>query len=118
MAKKVMLFLWVVMTLGLVLGDMPCAWAEDDDLDEFTLEEITVTAQKREENQQKVPIAMEVISGDQLVEQGLDNVDEILYEISNVMINTGMDGMRVTLRGISDEEATSRTCRPPSPLLP
>lgn len=38
------------------------------DNEEFALEEITTTAQKREESQQKVPISMDVISGEGLSE--------------------------------------------------
>jgi len=79
------------------------AGAQDPGTDEFTLEEITVTAQKRAENQQKVPIAMDVISGEDLVAAGKDNVDEILADVSNVFINTAADGMRIAMRGIADE---------------
>jgi iron complex outermembrane receptor protein len=92
------------MLVGFVVGGAPCAFAQEDtDSDEFMLEEITVTAQKREENQQKVPITMEVVSGEDLVTMGKDNVDEILKAIPNVLINTSSDGMRISLRGITDD---------------
>jgi outer membrane receptor protein involved in Fe transport len=46
---------------------------------------------------------MEVITGEDLVAMGKDNVDEILKDIPNVLINTASDGMRISLRGITDD---------------
>jgi len=88
----------------LVLGDIPQIFAQESDSDEFTLEEITVTAQKRAENQQKVAIPMDVISGEQLAETGKMNVDEILSGLSNVIINYSQDGMRVGIRGLQETD--------------
>jgi iron complex outermembrane receptor protein len=105
--KKVCISL---MALCLLMGTAFYAVALDyDDADEFMLEEITVTAQKREENQQKVAIAMDVVSAEDMQEQGMNNVDEILSGVSSVFINKSSDGMRITLRGLSDNEALSTT---------
>jgi iron complex outermembrane recepter protein len=79
--------------------------AQEGKTDEFTLEEITVTAQKRAEDQQKVAIAMDVITGAQLAESGKTNVDDILSSISNVMINKSSDGMRVSVRGLTETDS-------------
>lgn len=84
--------------LGLVLVDVPCVWAED----EFMLEEITVTAQKREESNQKVPIAMEVVAGEDLKDVGKTDLVQILSNISNATIQKAQDGLRVSIRGMSD----------------
>jgi iron complex outermembrane recepter protein len=92
--------------LMFVLGDAFFLCAQETNSEEFTLEEITVTAQKRSENQQKVAIAMEVITGDQLTESGKTNVDQILAGISNVMINNTSSGMRITMRGLAETEGT------------
>jgi iron complex outermembrane recepter protein len=100
-----------------VFGDAFFLCAQDADKEEFTLEEITVTAQKREENQQRVPIAMDVISGDQLAQSGHSDVDEILGNISNVMINFSSDGMRVSVRGITETEGTMRDIRTSTPSV-
>jgi iron complex outermembrane receptor protein len=104
MNKRYFLF-FMTLTIGFILafGDVSALFAQETDAEEFTLEEIIVTAQKREENQQKVPIAMEVIKGDTLALMGKDNVDDILKDVSNVMINTSSDGMRVSMRGIADD---------------
>jgi iron complex outermembrane recepter protein len=104
MNKRYFMF-FMTLTIGfiLALGDVSALFAQETASEEFTLEEIIVTAQKREENQQKVPIAMEVIKGDTLALMGKDNVDDILKDVSNVMINTSSDGMRVSMRGIADD---------------
>ena len=106
-------------TIGLVilLLSIPAGYAQEADMDEFTLEEITVTAQKREENQQKVPIQMEVISGERLSELGQDNVDEILRNVSNAIINMSPDGMRVTVRGLAEEQSPWHDMRVSTPTV-
>ncbi|MBN1625085.1 MAG: TonB-dependent receptor plug domain-containing protein [Deltaproteobacteria bacterium] len=104
MIKGLKVLLTLTIGFYFIFGDIPSVFAqEESSTDEFTLEEITVTAQKREENQQKVPIAMEVITGEELASLGKDNVDEILKDVANVFINTAADGMRISLRGIADD---------------
>jgi iron complex outermembrane recepter protein len=97
---------WMVLSLfiGFIffLADVSQANAEDSN-NEFTLEEITVTAQKRAENQQKVAIAMDVITGDGIRELGKHNIDEILNNVASVMIQSNTDGLRVSIRGMSND---------------
>ena len=102
---KKLFVLPLALCLLLTFGSIPAMCADDEESDEFTLDEITVTAQKREENQQNVAIAMEVISGEELAVAGKNNVTEILKGISNVQINNASDGMRVAVRGLVDEES-------------
>lgn len=94
----------LLMSILMVLG-WSYVSAQESTGDTFTLEEITVTAQKRMENQQKVPIAMEVISGDTIKEVGRNDIDEILNNISSVLIQSSSDGLRVSIRGISNDNA-------------
>ncbi len=76
-----------------------------DDAAEFTLEEITVTAAKQgEQNLQKVPLAMDVITGEDFAKNAKANVDDILSNLASVFINTNADGMRVSIRGITDTD--------------
>jgi iron complex outermembrane receptor protein len=104
MGKHLFRITIAVVALFLAFGGPGVVLAQEEEAEEeFTLEEITVTAQKREENQQKVPIAMEVITGEDLVSMGRDSVDEILKDIANISINTASDGMRISLRGIADD---------------
>ena len=105
--KKVFIAIFmVIIGLGLAFGDVPNVCAQESDFDEFTLEEITVTAQKREENQQKTAIAMQTFSGAELRELGYNDLDEIISQISNAFVNTAGDGMRVSLRGMADTIVT------------
>jgi iron complex outermembrane recepter protein len=100
MKKLLMLFFLMAIGLGFTLGEVSWVLAQEAKTEEFTLEEITVTAQKRVENQQKVSIAMEVISGADLTELGKTDVDQILSSVSTAFIARTADGTRVSLRGI------------------
>lgn len=71
--------------------------------DEFMLEEITVTAQKRSENQQQVSMAMEVVSSEDIRTSGKNSLDEILSDIGgSAVIGMDEDGLRISLRGMGD----------------
>lgn len=114
MRKYYLLFIAVL--LGIALCGIPPVYAQGDDSDEFELEEITVTAQKRAESVQKVPIAMEVISGAEITELGKNDIDEILQGVSNTIIEKSQDGYRVTIRGITDnsEAFKGQSMAPPA----
>ncbi len=103
--------------LMFVLGNATFLYAQASTSDEFTLEEITVTAQKRAENQQKVAIAMDVISGEDLASMGKSNVDEILSGLSNAMVSYAQDGMRVSLRGITENETVMNDLHVSNPTV-
>lgn len=106
-----------LMGLGFAAGDLSSAYAQDKSSDEFTLEEITVTAQKREENQQKVAIAMEVVSGELLKELAKNDIAKILDNVSSVMINTNQDGLRVSIRGISNDNPVMNNMQASTPTV-
>jgi iron complex outermembrane recepter protein len=106
-----------IVGLMFTFGGAAILCAQEGSSDEFTLEEITVTAQKRAENQQKVALAMDVITGDQLAESGKTNVDDILSSISTIMINRAADGMRVAVRGLVENEAANHDMHTSSPMV-
>ena len=101
MRKFLVVIFAATLCLGLALGDAPSINAQESEAAEFTLEEITVTAQKREENQQKVGIAMEVLTGEQLKELGRYDIDQILQNVSTATIQRTADGLRIGLRGVT-----------------
>jgi len=117
MKKFFMEILTVALGFVFILSGAPAVKAQVTGDYEFTLEEITVTAQKREENQQKVPIAMEVISGDELNATGKTNINDILSNISNVMINNSSDGMKVTIRGLEDNNTPFKDMNVSTPTV-
>jgi iron complex outermembrane recepter protein len=100
-------FLVLIVGLMFVFGDAFFVCAQETKSEEFTLEEITVTAQKRAENQQKVAISMEVISSADIKELGKTNLDEILTNVSSAIVQKAADGYRISLRGISDDSSAS-----------
>jgi iron complex outermembrane recepter protein len=103
--KKRFVFLSLCIGLIFFMGEISKIFAQETKSDEFTLEEITVTAAKRgEQNLQKVALAMDVISDKDLAAEGKTNVDDILSTLANVVINTSADGMRIGIRGVVDTD--------------
>jgi iron complex outermembrane recepter protein len=105
--KKKLSILSCAVGLIFLLSGSPQVFSQESSSDDFTLEEITVTAQKRAENQQKVAIAMEVISSADIKELGKSNLDEILTNVSSAIVQKAADGYRISLRGISDDSSAS-----------
>jgi len=63
--------------------------------------EIIVTAQKREENLQDVPVAVSAFSGDTLVERGVSDMQALSGLIPNMGFSNAYSQVRITLRGLS-----------------
>jgi iron complex outermembrane receptor protein len=64
------------------------------------LEEIVVTAERRELNLQEVPASATVLTADSLAKQGIDNVIEIQQVAPAVAINTYNRSTFVNIRGV------------------
>jgi len=67
------------------------------------LEEIVVTATRREQNLQEVPISIVAITGEGLETRGIDNLEEVSQSVPNVIITGGTGGTGGTsfrMRGI------------------
>ncbi|MDJ0750006.1 MAG: TonB-dependent receptor [Woeseiaceae bacterium] len=72
------------------------------------LEEITVTAQRREASLQEVPVSVSALSADDLEIKQVINVRDLQYQVPNLNItaNTGTaSAARVFLRGIGEDES-------------
>ena len=72
------------------------------------LEEIIVTAQRREENLQKVPIAVSALGSEMLDQFDVRSVREVSSIVPNLWMetNTGLSsGARASLRGIGEDES-------------
>ena len=104
-AKNYVIFLaWLTL---LCLGMAPDAFAENakfmDQVKEKTSQQeaeihgIVVTAQKRAENVQDVPISMSVLPGDEIEDAGMENVYDLTYFTPNVYTKWGM----IIIRGVS-----------------
>lgn len=66
------------------------------------LEEIVVTARRREENLQEVPVSIQAFSGNELELRGLERVEDVVAAAPNVMVSGGPSTVNNTfaMRGI------------------
>ncbi len=71
-----------------------------DAADNSTLEEITVTAQRRVENLQDVPIAATVLTGDMLANKGVNNIVELQYAAPGFTVADYGSANVLNIRGI------------------
>ncbi|HEY0938937.1 MAG TPA: TonB-dependent receptor [Steroidobacter sp.] len=75
-------------------------WAQSPD--RAVLEEVTVTAQKREQALQDVGISVAAFSGDQMDRLGMDNTTAIASQVPALRISTFSPGLTIfSLRGVS-----------------
>lgn len=82
------------------------AWSEvragqNEPEESFSLQHLMVTAQKREENIQKVPVSMEAFTGEQLEERGIYNVDEMTQFVPNVYMQRNSYENNLVIRGVA-----------------
>ena len=64
------------------------------------LEEVVVTAERKAQNAQDVPIAATVLSADELQDRGVDNINDLAQVSPSVAINTYNRQTFVNIRGI------------------
>ena len=76
------------------------AWAQESGDSRLALEEIVVTAERRELNLQDVPISATVLTAEALAAQGVDNVIEIQQVAPSVAINTYNRSTFINIRGV------------------
>ncbi len=71
---------------------------------DLVLEEILVTATKRAVGMQDVPIALSVVSGEQIYERGMGTLEDLAVYIPNVLIAESIGGDQLFIRGIGSGE--------------
>jgi outer membrane receptor protein involved in Fe transport len=78
-------------------------WAQDGAPTEAEggLEEIVVTAQKREEGISRVPISIAAVSGDAIADKGSANLEQMSSSVPNLRITQTGIANRISIRGIS-----------------
>ena len=69
------------------------------------LEEIIVTAQKREQNLQDVPISILAISGADIEAGGFENMEGLATFVPNLFMSDSLTGQNLFMRGIGTTEA-------------
>lgn len=63
------------------------------------LEETYVTAQKRVENLQDVPISVQTVTGEYIQKTGIQNLEDLSQAVPNVSISEGFAGEVINIRG-------------------
>jgi len=74
--------------------------------DEFVLEEVTVTAEKREADLQKIPIAIEAVTGDTLVRTGVNELGDLDKLLPDLRIDSGGQFILPTIRNVNTFDFT------------
>ena len=99
--KKVLHSLWAI-PLSMGVGTAAQAQAPAPD-DAVALEEIVVTARKREENLLVVPIAITAVTAAQLERQGVKDVTGLIDRDPSLSFDTGLVpyDTRIVIRGLS-----------------
>lgn len=88
--------------VGTALAMPGALWAQDAAPDEEGgLDEIVVTAQKREEGLSRVPISIAAVSGDAIADKGTANLEQLSSSVPNLRITQTGIANRIAIRGIS-----------------
>lgn len=101
----------IAMTLtvsALVLTAIDAAHAQDaaSATAGVQLEDIVVTAQKREQSLQRVPIAIAAISGDSLINRGIASVEDLGRSVTGLQVPNNAGVVQPFLRGIGSTTNT------------
>jgi iron complex outermembrane receptor protein len=72
------------------------------------IETVVVTAEKREENSQRVPIALSVIRGSDLDQQGITSFQDLSLRVPDLRFGSGVTGGEnvITMRGLGSQNTT------------
>ena len=68
-----------------------------------TVEDVVVRARRRDENLQEVPMAIDVISSDEIFERGLNDLNAIVGQSPSLVLDEGSapQDLRISVRGLS-----------------
>ena len=89
------------------------SWAQDDDTDEASgelmLEEVIVTASRREQGLQEVPIAVTAFTSDDLLKIGALSMQDVARHTPGLYFekNDTLKSSRTVIRGISSGQGTA-----------
>lgn len=96
-----------VATANLCLAQTASSSAKGSDAS-AKLEEIIVTALKTTEEASKTPVSLSVLSGDDLKDKGVVNINQLQYVAPSIEIGSAAHGANVSIRGVSTTDITSK----------
>jgi len=88
-----------------LLAPFAASFAQSDD-GAAVLEEVVVTAQKRAENLQSVPVAVSAATGEELQRQGVIDVMALQNIAPGVQVSSTALGQQISIRGITSTNST------------
>ena len=93
---------------GMVFFLTPFFLFAQDSEEYADVEEVIVTATKRETSLMETPIAVSVVSQDQLTLQGLSRISDLSSLVPNMIVGeSGVDsGVSIAIRGVSSNNYT------------
>lgn len=77
--------------------------------DDTTVDTLVVTAERRETRLDQTPIAATVLTGEDLIERGVTQVDQLQFVSPAVTVNNFGQGTNFNVRGIGKAETNSQT---------
>lgn len=104
MGHRTSCFFTFIMAIGLVILGLQPASAQED---EFTLEEIVVTAEKRSENVQDSALAISVITGSDASLRARSSLEEVLRSVPGLQMTALAAGGQFYIRGIGSNMDTT-----------
>src|SRR5687768_83300 len=100
----------VALATAMLAGLPAAAGAQEIDAGRTGLEEIIVTAQRREQNLQEVPLAVSALGAAQLERAGVTELTNLVGQVPNLVSSPGLTGGRqmpvFAIRGQSQQETT------------
>jgi outer membrane receptor protein involved in Fe transport len=90
-----------------VLAGMSSAAVAQDESKGLSLEEVMVTATKREQTIQDIPISIQAVTGEMLNEYAISNIQDLSASIPNLIIGYGITAQSVTIRGLGSGQDRS-----------
>ncbi len=101
-SSKAKAYLAVTTALGMAMLAVPAHAQEAETKEAFASTDIIVTAQKREQNLQDVPVAISVVSGDQLERSNVNSAEQLFQRVPTLTFrkgNTNKDSA-LSIRGV------------------
>ena len=70
------------------------------------IEEIVVTARRRQESEQRIPITVDVLGGEKLSALGIQRLSDLQYYVPNLTINSGFGASnpQIAIRGVGNSD--------------
>jgi iron complex outermembrane receptor protein len=101
-----------VPTLAMAQAGQPAPQGSAEATSDTALGDIIVTAQKRAENLQNVPVAVTAISGDDLQARGISDVQALARLVPNVTFSDKNGEARINLRGLGFDNLWASSAEP------